>query len=59
MLLKHPSVVGEQQFEAESECEDQGEPQQSAEDQRRQHGLTLGTERDIETGQREIQPYVC
>lgn len=44
MLLKHPSVVGEQQLEAESEREDEGEPQESAEDQRRHHGLTLGTE---------------
>lgn len=52
VLLKHPLVVGEQQFEAEPEREDEGEPQQSAEDQRRQHGLTLGTERDMEAGQR-------
>ncbi len=52
MLLKHPLVVWEQQFKAEPESEDEGEPQQSAEDQRWQHGLTLGTERDMETGQR-------
>lgn len=26
VLLKHPSVVGEQQLQAEPECEDQGEP---------------------------------
>lgn len=50
MLLKHPSVVGKKQFEAESECKDQGEPQQRAEDQRWQHGLTVGTERDMKTG---------
>lgn len=53
VLLKHPLVVGEQQLEAESEREDEGEPQQSAEDQRRHHGLTLGTEGDMETGDRE------
>ncbi len=52
VLLEHPVVVGEQQFEAESEREDEGEPQQRAEDQRRHHGLPLSTERDVETGQR-------
>lgn len=44
VLLKHPSVVREQQFQAEPESKDEGEPQQSAEDQRRHHGLSLGTE---------------
>lgn len=34
VLLEHPLVVGEQQLEAEPECEDEGEPQESAEDQR-------------------------
>lgn len=33
MLFKHPVVVGQEQLEAEPECEDEGEPQQSAEDQ--------------------------
>lgn len=47
MLLKHPLVVGEQQFQAEAQCQDEGEPQQSAKDQCREHGLTLGTERDV------------
>lgn len=32
VLLKHPLVVGEQQLEAEAQCQDEGEPQQSAED---------------------------
>lgn len=53
MLLKHPLVVGEQQLEAEAQRQDEGEPQQSAEDQRRQHGLALGTERDVEAARRE------
>lgn len=47
MLLKHPLVVGQQQLKAESQCQDEGEPQQSAEDQCREHGLTLGTEGDV------------
>lgn len=34
VLLKHPLVVGKQQFEAESERQDEREPQQSAKDQR-------------------------
>lgn len=34
VLLKHPVVIGEQQLEAEPERQDEGEPQQSAEDQR-------------------------
>lgn len=34
VLLKHPLVVGEQQFEAESERQDEREPQQSAKNQR-------------------------
>lgn len=33
MLLEHPVVVGEQQLEAEAQGEDEGEPQQGAEDQ--------------------------
>lgn len=48
MLLKHPLVVGEEQLEAEPERQDEGEPQQGAEDQHRQHGLTLGAERHVE-----------
>ena len=57
VLLEHPLVVGEKQLEAEPEGEDEGEPQQSAEDQRRQHGLTLSAERHVETGQREKNNY--
>lgn len=49
MLFEYPLVVGEQHFEAEPESEDDGEPQHSAEDQRRHHGLTLGTEGHVET----------
>jgi len=48
VLLEHPLVVGEQQLEAEAERQDEGEPQQGAEDQRRQHGLPLGAERHVE-----------
>lgn len=66
VLLKHPLVVGEQQLEAESERQDEREPQQSAKDQRGHHGLTLRTERHMKTGQREedrtvtgyVQQYV-
>lgn len=53
VLFKHPLVVGQQQFEAEPEGEDEGEPQQSAEDQRRHHSLAVGTEGHVETAQRE------
>lgn len=53
VLFKHPLVVGQQQFEAEPEGEDEGEPQQSAEDQRWHHSLTLGTEGHVEAAQRE------
>lgn len=53
VLLKHPLVVGEQQLEAEAQRQDEGEPQQGAEDQRRQHGLALGAERDVEAAHRE------
>lgn len=34
MLLEHPLVVGKQQLQAQPEHEDEGEPQQSAKDQR-------------------------
>lgn len=33
VLFKHPLVVGEQQLQAEPESEDEGEPEQRAEDQ--------------------------
>ena len=48
--LEHPAVVGEEQLEAEAQCEDEREPEQGAEEQRRQHGLTLGTQSRMETG---------
>lgn len=53
VLFKHPLVVGKQQFETEPESEDEREPEQSAEDESRQHGLTLGTERQMEAAERE------
>lgn len=57
MLLKHPSVVGEQQLQAESECKDQGKPKQCAEDQSWHHGLALGTEGHVETGHNQGKEY--
>ena len=53
MLLKHPSVVGEQQFKAESERKDQWQPQQCAENQCWHHGLSLGTEWNMEAGHKK------
>lgn len=50
MLLEHPLVVGQQQLEAQPEGQDEGEPQQSAEDQRRHDVLALGAEGDVEPG---------
>ena len=45
VLFKHPAVVRQELLEAESHSEDEGEPQQRAEDHRRHHRLALGTQR--------------
>lgn len=58
MLLKHPMVVGQQQLQAESQGEDEGEPQQSAEHQSRHHGLTLTAEGDVETTHKDRKFYI-
>ena len=49
VLLEHPAVVGEEQLQAESQREDDGQPEHRAEDQRRQHGLALGAQGHVQT----------
>lgn len=44
-LLEHPTVVGEELLQAHAHGEDEGEPEQRAEQHRRHHRLTLGTQR--------------
>lgn len=41
VLLEHPAMVGEQQLEAEAQGQDERQPQECAEHQRRKHGLAL------------------
>lgn len=55
MLLKHPPVVGEKQLEAEPEREDEGQPQQRAENQRRKHRLALSAERHVEAARKGVK----